>query len=349
MSGDELNQATRTYMKMSNTKGIGHPLTVDALERLANVCLEQSQFEDALKHYETLLEALQQLPQESPDRLLTTRERIANILVKTEQFELAVPMYEQIYSDCIASRTVHDTLCNTVMLGLINAYRSAGKTEQLFEFAEPVFEELRKQHQFQHYIVVALAETLSELYSKREDHERAIALMRELCDYSNTKLGALHDVTLEHMRLFILRLKSAAKYVEAIRYSKSLIQAKSKRHGAHCQQLFDVYTVMYRIYDEAKMFIEAQNILVELLSNPIYRTDHHAHVMNLLEETYKLDYELMVESKQKVAQIEQLILSYPENSETRMQLELRFANYKELSRKFLMLDLKPLDEIVPRT
>ncbi len=346
MSNDALNQATRAYIKMCNTKGESHPQTLDALERLANISLEQAQFENALNYYETLLTGLQQQTGESQDRLLSVRERIANTLLKMKQYELAVPVYERLYADCIASRSEQDKLCDTVMLGLVNAYRSAGKSEQLFQFLEPIFEELRMQHQFKHYLVVAFAETLSELYSKREEHEQAVDLMRELYDHSLKKLGTLHDFTLEHLRLLILRLKSASKFVEAIRYSKTLIRAKNRRYGAHSRHLFDVHVVLYRIYDDANMIAESMNMLIELLSNPLYRIEENAHVLQLLEESYQLDYDLMVESKQKVLQIEALISQYPEQSNTRIELERRFAQYKQMSRKHLLLDMKPLSDIV---
>jgi len=286
---NELNQAWKSYQKYLKLRGEQHKDTQDALQHLAFACFQSEMYEEALQHYQKLLEIKENQYGVTHYDTLRVREHAAMCQFTLGQHEESLTNYEVLNVLCKELYPEQDLLNMYVTFGLF-CHRSEQAddwpeiVEELYRLTGKILAPERQMSRRAMYAYYKLC-------FNRGDRQQAIAVLEELLLAEEKTDGLLSVSAVECIRLLSKLLCEDEQYLKSYQFAKKYLERGTQLLGEKGFLVFDAHYLMYRLLRELGQPYEALKHLMLLIAGNKFRNQGFDELVEIAERQYQNLYE----------------------------------------------------------
>lgn len=211
--------------------GTDHPLTVEAMQNLANTLYELGEYETALELQETIHKVASRVFGENSPEALTPLCNSAAIYSQIGNYKKALEQAQKARDLCKKHLEDEHPLTLVAINFLVLAQTKSGNYREALSLGQRVLENYRKITSETSVEILLVKNNLSMIYTHLEDHEAAGKILEEIYPVCKQMLGASNSITLTVLGNLGVNYSARGNGEKALEIATRVIEITHKVYG----------------------------------------------------------------------------------------------------------------------
>ncbi len=238
-----------------------HPETLDCLNRLNRLLLDEGKYDDAFRATQQTLQRIERVTKPGDELRLQARDTLGAAEIKVGKFPDAIELYKGLAATRKATNGVDSPLTIAAMAGLAVAYEGDRRFEDVILQLRPIIAFEARTLGAEHPETLNSKIHLARALDERQQWAEAEPLANSVLDAHRRLRGPDHPVTIDTMTVLAGIYRKSGKYDEALELSKEIYQRRLRILGpdhpdtiaAH-SNIAAVYSYMHRLPESIEIF-----------------------------------------------------------------------------------------------